>query len=149
MADCPLSKIEFDLFWKVSSVVLAPNILNLIKDLPSRFEEYKQKIRQSTGRDADSGIPFLPPERTRKFLEFDLSKRLMWLIRCLYASAFAVLVYGLFGNVPQPLDSPWYDCLVAASTILGLLPTFLSIWIGISILAQLVSLYRESSKTKN
>jgi hypothetical protein len=148
MPDCPIPRIDFDLFWKVSSVVIIPAALNFWKDLPVRFEEYKKTIKQSAGADPDTEIPYLLPTDRNSLVEFDLSKRLMWLIRCLYASLFCVLIYYISVNIPQPFDTIWYRCLVSLGTILGLVPTFVSILIGINILALLVKMYKESSKIR-
>lgn len=146
MIDCPINPIDFDLFWKISSVVLAPSALNLYKDLPVRFEEYKQKIRQSAGSDPDTGIPFLLPERTRRLLDYDLPVRLTWLLRCLVASIFSVITYVVCDKIPCPFDTGWYNCLISTCTYIGIFPVFVSIWIGVSVLAQLIRLYRESTR---
>jgi len=146
MPDCPIPLIDFDLFWKISLVVLAPSALNYWRDLPIRFDEYKKILKQSAGVDPATGIPYLLPKDRNSLVEFDLSKRLMWLLRCLYVSIFSVLTYFIAANIPQPFDTAWYKCLVSLGTILGLIPVFVSILIGINVLSKLVKLYKESSK---
>jgi hypothetical protein len=143
---CAIIQIDFSLFWKISCAVLVPSFVSLFyKDLPPRFEEHKERIKKSVGSDPETGIPYLLSRRKKKLLEYNLPTRLIWLLMCPVASLSAVGIYFVCDRIPRLSDLAWYDCVVSAFTIVGLLPVGLSIWLASSILVQLVRLYREAS----
>ena len=143
---CEIIQINFSIFCKISCIVFVPSLVPLLfKDLPLQFETYKERIRKSVRSDPETGISYQLSRRNKKLLEYNLHTRLIWLLRCQVGSLCAVCIYFISNQITRLYDSAWYDCFVAASTILGLLPVGLSIWLALSILFHFVQLSHEVS----
>jgi hypothetical protein len=143
---CSIIQIDFNLFWKISFIVVVPSLISLFyKDLPPRFEEYKKHIKSSVGSDPETGIPHLPSRRKENLLKYNLPTRLIWLLMCPFASLIFVIIYFICDKIPRLSNSIWYNCVVSVFTIMGILPVILALWLTFSILIKLVRLYSESS----
>jgi hypothetical protein len=149
MNECVVKAIDFDLFWKLSMLVLlsnAPNLPSLLKDYPKLVNETKQKIRDNVGVDADSGIAHSPSYADEKLLGYNLSRRLKVLLICLGLSAASVTSYALFKDVPALSASTTYKCAITYLTYLGLLPVLVSFAVAFSVLLHIIKIHDYSGK---
>jgi hypothetical protein len=152
VTECPVPPIDFSLFWKVSAVVVVTGLLplaNFILTVSGKVEELKDKIRESIGRDDDAGVPYRAPAWKREVLEYDLAKRVRWLLMCVVAQIACVLMYLVLRNgwpVNLSAFSRVQPCVSVAATYLGLLPVTLSFVIFMRSLFYYVRLWRVSSE---
>jgi len=143
---CTIIQIDFSLFCKISGAVIVPSLLSLFfKDLPTRFDEYKNKIKALAGSDPETGIPYTLSRRQKKLMKYNLPARLICLVMCPIASLLAIIIYFICDKIPRFSNSICYDCVVSILTVVGLLPVVISIWLASNILIHLVRLYREAS----
>jgi len=136
--------IEFDIFLKISFVVLFTNIINLprlIIDLLGKIELKKMELRENRRIDTDSGVPYLLPKNVKNILDFNFKKRLKTQLFCVILSFAFVIIYLFTKDIPYISSSSYYICFVSFCSFLGLLPVFLSFVIMIQISFRIIGLF--------
>lgn len=136
--------IEFDIFLKISFVVLFTNIFNLprlIIDLLGKIELKKMELRENRRIDTDSGVPYLLPKNVKNILDFNFKKRLKTQLFCVILSFAFVIIYLFTKDIPYISSSSDYICFVSFCSFLGLLPVFLSFVIMIQISFRIIGLF--------
>lgn len=133
MNECLIKAIDFDLFWKLSGLVLLSNALNglyLLTHLKT-VNETKQKINQNVGVDPGSGIPLAASYADQKLLNYNVGRRVSILLLCLALSGIFVFSYALLKDVPALSNSTAYKCLITVLTYVGLAPVVVSFLVAV------------------
>lgn len=141
---CPIPVIDFDFFWKLSTLATLPFLFTLVKDIPALVDAKKTLINQQIGIDQETGIPFLPKRNLQKLLGYDVHKRIRIIWLCMSIAILATLSYGIFNKVPALSNSLYYECTMALLTILGLLPSVIAIALGIHVVSYILNLSQYS-----
>lgn len=150
MNSCAIVPIDFDLFWKITSIPAGGSLLvAYVTSLLTRVDELREKIEGSVGTDLEIGIPYLAPQSVRALLDFDVAAKIRRLVMLFVFSFITMVWYGIAKNIPALSESGAYGCLVAALTYLALLPAVYSVVLLARILYHLLNLYAASRSSQS